>query len=133
MAPSDDGEKYQDALNAVFNDGSLKDITGDTITSANGVYSVSGDIQFPITGDLNRYMLDKYGEGHGFDGKYTPVLITSSDPDVIKAPDVANAARAEVYRPAPGQSAQTAPAARAGTMTICPCWPRRPLRSKSSP
>ncbi len=107
VAPSDDGEKYQDALNAVFNDGSLKDITGDTITSANGVYSVSGDIQFPITGDLNRYMLDKYGEGHGFDGKYTPVLITSSDPDVIKAPDVANAARAEVYRPAPGQSAQT--------------------------
>lgn len=107
VAPSDDGEKYQDALNAVFNDGSLKDITGDSITSANGVYSVSGDIQFPITGDLNRYMLDKYGEGHGFDGKYTPVLITSSDPDVIKAPDVANAARAEVYRPAPGQSAQT--------------------------
>ena len=107
VAPSDDGEKYQDALNAVFNDGSLKDITGDTITSADGVYSVSGDIQFPITGDLNRYMLDKYGEGHGFDGKYTPVLITSSDPDVIKAPDVANAARAEVYRPAPGQSAQT--------------------------
>lgn len=107
VAPSDDGEKYQDALNAVFNDGSLKDITGDTITSANGVYSVSGDIQFPITGDLNRYMLDKYGEGHGFDGKYTPVLIISSDPDVIKAPDVANAARAEVYRPAPGQSAQT--------------------------
>lgn len=39
-------------------------------------------------------MLDKYGEGHGFRaGKYTPVLITSSDPDVIKAPDVANAAR----------------------------------------
>lgn len=107
VAPSDDGEKYQDALNSVFNDGSLKDITGDSITSANGVYSVSGDIQFPITGDLNRYMLDKYGEGHGFDGKYTPVLITSSDPDVIKAPDVANAARAEVYRPAPGQSAQT--------------------------
>lgn len=107
VAPSDDGEKYQDALNAVFNDDSLKDITGDSITSANGVYSVSGDIQFPITGDLNRYMLDKYGEGHGFDGKYTPVLITSSDPDVIKAPDVANAARAEVYRPAPGQSAQT--------------------------
>ena len=107
VAPSDDGEKYQDALNAVFNDGSLKDITGDSITSANGVYSVSGDIQFPITGDLNRYMLDKYGEGHGFDGKYTPVLITSSNPDVIKNPDVGNAARAEVYRPAPGQSAQT--------------------------
>lgn len=107
VAPSADGEKYQDALNAVFNDGSLKDITGDTITSADGVYSVSGDIQFPITGDLNRYMLDKYGEGSGFDGKYTPVLITSSDPSVIKAPDVANAARVEVYRPAPNQSAKT--------------------------
>ena len=54
---SDDGKKYQDALNTVFDDDSLKDITGDTITSADGVYSVSGDIQFPITGDLNRYML----------------------------------------------------------------------------
>ena len=93
VAPSADGEKYQDALNTVFDDDSLKDITGDGITSADGVYSVSGDIQFPITGDLNRYMLDKYGEGNGFDGKYTPVLITSSDPSVIKAPDVANAAR----------------------------------------
>ena len=107
VAPSADGEKYQDALNTVFDDDSLKDITGDTITSADGVYSVSGDIQFPITGDLNRYMLDKYGEDSGFDGKYTPVLITSSDPDVIKAPDVANAARVEVYRPAPGQDART--------------------------
>lgn len=107
VAPSADGEKYQDALNTVFDDDSLKDITGDSITSADGVYSVSGDIQFPITGDLNRYMLDKYGEDSGFDGKYTPVLITSSDPDVIKAPDVANAARVEVYRPAPGQDART--------------------------
>ena len=52
-------------------------------------------------------MLDKYGEDSGFDGKYTPVLITSSGPDVIKAPDVANAARVEVYRPAPGQDART--------------------------
>ena len=104
---SADGEKYQDALNTVFDDDSLKDITGDGITSADGVYSVSGDIQFPITGDLNRYMLDKYGEGSGFDGKYTPVLITSDNPDVIKAPDVANAARVEVYRPAPNQSAKT--------------------------
>lgn len=104
---SDDGKKYQDALNAVFNDNSLKDITGDGITSADGVYSVSGDIQFPITGDLNRYMLDKYGEGNGFDGKYTPVLITSSDPSVIKAPDVANAARVAVYRPAVGQDEET--------------------------
>lgn len=104
---SDDGKKYQDALNTVFDDDSLKDITGDGITSADGVYSVSGDIQFPITGDLNRYMLDKYGEGNGFDGKYTPVLITSSDPSVIKAPDVANAARVAVYRPAVGQGEET--------------------------
>lgn len=104
---SDDGKKYQDALNTVFDDDSLKDITGDGITSADGAYSVSGDIQFPITGDLNRYMLDKYGEGNGFDGKYTPVLITSSDPSVIKAPDVANAARVAVYRPAVGQDEET--------------------------
>ena len=107
VAPSADGEKYQDALNTVFDDDSLKDITGDGITSADGVYSVSGDIQFPITGDLNRYMLDKYGEGNGFDGKYTPVLITSSDPSVIKAPDVANAARVAVYRPAVDEEAKT--------------------------
>lgn len=104
---SDDGKKYQDALNAVFNDNSLKDITGDGITSADGVYSVSGDIQFPITGDLNRYMLDKYGEGNGFDGKYTPVLITSSDPGVIEAPTTPNSARVWVYRPLPGESAKT--------------------------
>lgn len=102
---SDDGKKYQDALNAVFNDNSLKDITGDGITSADGVYSVSGDIQFPITGDLNRYMLDKYGEG--FDGKYTPLVITSSAPAVIAEPDVANAARVAVYRPAVGRDEET--------------------------
>ena len=34
-------------------------------------------------------------------------LITSSDPSVIKAPDVANAARVAVYRPAVGQGEET--------------------------
>lgn len=103
------GIDYQAALEGALSGVGLKDfVTGEKLTAdANGVYTTSNDIQFPITGDLNRYMLDKYGEGHGFDGKYTPVLITSDNPDVIKAPDVANAARVAVYRPAVGKEAKT--------------------------
>lgn len=50
------------------------------------------DIQFPTTRDFK------------IDGKYYPVTITSSNPDVIVAPDVNNAARVEVYRPMPGEA-----------------------------
>ena len=95
---------YQRALDAVFGEGSLTDAaTG----AALDLGAVKNDIQFPTTRDLNTYLMAQYGEGNGFDGKYTPVLITSSDPSVIKAPDVANAARVAVYRPAVGQGEET--------------------------
>ena len=99
---SADGLKYQEALDAVFGEGSLTDAaTG----AALNLGAVKNDIQFPITGDLNRYMLDKYGEG--FDGKFTPVLLTSDDAFTVREPDAANAARMAVYRPAAGKEAKT--------------------------
>lgn len=52
---------------------------------------VTGDIQFPTTRDMQ------------IDGKYQPVTITSSNPDVIKTWDINNAASAMVYRPLPGE------------------------------
>lgn len=101
---SADGLKYQKALDAVFTADKLTDAaTG----AALDLGAVKNDIQFPTTRDLNTYLMAQYGEGNGFDGKYTPVLITSSDPSVIKAPDVANAARVAVYRPAVGEKAKT--------------------------
>ena len=97
---------YQRALNAVFGEGSLTDAaSGEPLTSANGVFTVRNDIQFPTTRDLGAYMKEHYREG--FDGKYTPLVITSSAPAVIAEPDVANAARVAVYRPAVGQGEET--------------------------
>lgn len=52
---------------------------------------VTGDIQFPTTRDMH------------IDGKYQPVTITSSNPDVIQTWDTNNAASAIVYRPLPGE------------------------------
>ena len=75
----------------------MKDfVTGAKLTAdANGVYTTSNDIQFPTTRDLK------------IDGKYTPVVITSSDPGVIEAPTTPNSARVWVYRPLPGEAAKT--------------------------
>lgn len=58
---------------------------------ANGVYTAANDIQIPTTRDF------------GVDGKYYPATITTSNGEVLKAPDVNNAARVEVYRPGPSQ------------------------------
>ena len=67
-------------------------VTGELLASdANGVYTVGNDIQLPTTRDF------------GVDGKYYPITITSDDETVAKAPDVANAARVEIYRPGVGQ------------------------------
>ena len=97
---------YQRALDAVFTADKLTDaVTGERLTGDNGVYTVRNDIQFPTTRDLGAYMMEQFGEG--FDGKYTPLVITSSAPAVIAEPDVANAARVEVYRPAVGQGEET--------------------------
>lgn len=66
-------------------------VTGDCLENNNNVYTAYNDISFPTTRDFE------------VDGKYYPVTITSSNPSVIKAPDVNNAARVEVYRPAAGK------------------------------
>ena len=75
--------------------GGLRDaVTGLPLTQRDGRYLAANDIHFPTTHDF------------GVDGKYTPVTITSSDTDTIVPPDVNNAARAEVYRPLPGEAAK---------------------------
>lgn len=75
--------------------GGLRDaVTGEPLEERDGKYLAANDIHFPTTHDF------------GVDGKYTPVTITSSDADTIVPPDVNNAARAEVYRPLPGEAAK---------------------------
>ena len=75
--------------------GGLRDaVTGKPLEERDGKYLAANDIHFPTTRDF------------GVDGKYTPVTITSSDVDTIMPPDVNNAARAEVYRPLPGEAAK---------------------------
>lgn len=79
--------KLDEALTAHLTDA----VTGEALDKAN----VVNDIQFPTTRDLK------------IDGKYTPVVITSSDPGVIEAPTTPNSARVWVYRPLPGEAAKT--------------------------
>lgn len=87
---------YQQKLDDALAAPGLKDfVTGKKLTEENGVYTTSNDIQFPTTRDLK------------IDGKYTPVVITSSDPGVIEAPTTPNSARVWVYRPLPDESAKT--------------------------
>ena len=75
--------------------GGLRDaVTGLPLEERDGKYLAANDIHFPTTRDF------------GVDGKYTPVTIASSDADTIVPPDVNNAARAEVYRPLPGEAAK---------------------------
>lgn len=79
--------KLDEALTAHLTDA----VTGEALDKAN----VVNDIQFPTTRNLK------------IDGKYTPVVITSSDPGVIEAPTTPNSARVWVYRPLPGEAAKT--------------------------
>ena len=75
--------------------GGLRDaVTGEPLEERDGKYIAANDIHFPTTRDF------------GVDGKYTPVIITSSDADTIVPPGVNNAARVEVYRPLPGEDAK---------------------------
>lgn len=80
-------------LDAGFEKAGITDaVIGERLTpDANGVYTATNDIQLPTTRDF------------GVDGKYYPVTITTSNSEVLKAPDVNNAARVEVYRPGPSQ------------------------------
>ena len=66
------------------------------------VNNVTTDIHFPTTSDMRGVFADNYGAD--FDGKYTPILITSSNESVVESLE-ANAARAWVYRPLPGKDA----------------------------
>lgn len=82
-------ELLQAKLDAGLKDpGLTDDVTGDKIDPEN---VTSSGIQFPTTRDFK------------IDGKYYPVTIKSSNPDVIKTSDVNNAARVEVLRPMPGE------------------------------
>lgn len=90
------GVDYQTKLDNALSDPGLRDfVTGEKLTEENGVYTTINDIQFPTTRDLK------------IDGKYTPVVITSSDPGVIEAPTTPNSARVWVYRPLPDEAAKT--------------------------
>lgn len=87
---------YQQKLDDALAAPGLRDfVTGKKLTEENGVYTTSNDIQFPTTRNLK------------IDGKYTPVVITSSDPGVIEAPTTPNSARVWVYRPLPDEAAKT--------------------------
>lgn len=82
-------EILQAKLDAGLKDpGLTDDVTGEKIDPAN---VTSSGIKFPTTRDLK------------IDGKYYPVSIKSSNPNVIKPFDVNNAARVEVLRPMPGE------------------------------
>lgn len=96
------GVDYQAKLDNALSDVGLKDfVTGEKLKAdETGVYTTVNDIQFPTTRDLK------------IDGKYTPVVITSSDPGVIEAPTTPNSARVWVYRPLPDE------AAKAVTLTV---------------
>lgn len=89
-------EQLQAKLDAGFAAyGGLRDaVTGEPLEESDGKYIAANDIHFPTTRDF------------GVDGKYTPVIITSSDADTIVPPGVNNAARVEVYRPLPGEDAK---------------------------
>ena len=82
-------EILQAKLDAGLKDpGLTDDVTGDRIDPAN---VTSSGIKFPTTRDFK------------IDGKYYPVSVKSSNPNVIKTFDVNNAARVEVLRPMPGE------------------------------
>lgn len=79
-------------LDAGFEKAGLCDsVTGERLIEKDGAYTAANDILLPKTSDF------------GVDGKYYPVSITSTDEDVIIAPDTNNAARVQVIRPAVGK------------------------------
>ena len=95
--------EYQEGLE-LWLAGGTQDPYGALYVPATGakidVNNVTTDIHFPTTSDMRSVFADNYGAD--FDGKYTPILITSSDESVVESLE-ANAARAWVYRPLPGQ------------------------------
>ena len=94
---------YQELLNKMLEaEDALTNPRNDSnIDKAN----VVSDIQFFTTKDLSRLSMQLYNKD--FDGKYTPIKITSSNEDVISSTDVYNAARVLTYRPLPGREAKS--------------------------
>ena len=95
---------YQALLEAAVREIGLKDPRDDSkLDTANVVC----DIQLPTTKQLSVISARDYQQE--FDGKYTPILLYTSDADVVVSagPNMANVARMLTYRPLPGQEAKT--------------------------
>ena len=95
---------YQALLETAVREIGLKDPRDNSkIDTAN----VVSDIQLPTTKQLSAISYRDYEQG--FDGKYTPIMLYTSDADVVVSagPTTANVARMLTYRPLPGQEAKT--------------------------
>ena len=95
---------YQALLETAVREIGLKDPRDDSkIDTAN----VASDIQLPTTKQLSAISYRDYEQG--FDGKYTPIMLYTSNADVVVSagPTTANVARMLTYRPLPGQEAKT--------------------------
>ena len=95
---------YQALLETAVREIGLKDPRDDSKIDTTNVVS---DIQLPTTKQLSAISYRDYEQG--FDGKYTPIMLYTSDADVVVSagPTTANVARMLTYRPLPGQEAKT--------------------------
>ena len=78
--------EYQEGLE-LWLSGGTQDPYGALYVPATGakidVNNVTTDIHFPTTSDMRSVFADNYGAD--FDGKYTPILITSSNESVVES------------------------------------------------
>ena len=95
---------YQALLETAVREIGLKDPCDDSKLDTANVVS---DIQLPTTKQLSVISARDYQQE--FDGKYTPIMLYTSDADVVVSagPNMANVARMLTYRPLPGQEAKT--------------------------
>ena len=95
---------YQALLETAVREIGLKDPRDNSKLDTANVVS---DIQLPTTKQLSAISYRDYEQG--FDGKYTPIMLYTSDADVVVSagPTTANVARMLTYRPLPGQEAKT--------------------------
>ena len=95
---------YQALLETAVREIGLKDPRDDSKLDTANVVS---DIQLPTTKQLSVISARDYQQE--FDGKYTPILLYTSDADVVVSagPNMANVARMLTYRPLPGQEDKT--------------------------
>ena len=95
---------YQALLETAVREIGLKDPRDNSKIDTTNVVS---DIQLPTTKQLSVISARDYQQE--FDGKYTPIMLYTSDADVVVSagPTTANVARMLTYRPLPGQEAKT--------------------------